>query len=334
MQIVLLYYIPPLRTRFLSYGVRDTITDDYRFKFGSNKGQDAEQQPVSNLERLMSIPFKPFLSVLDILQSIRVPHSWFKHFYVLATTSSLLWAYQIGTQGYAFRLIAGTQKTLPYQEVGSMDGIAMRTVYVQLLFFVHASRRLYESFTLDKKSTSTMWIGHWIMGLLHYFAVGAALWVDAAPVLARWEVLRVGPPSMTTMAFHVVPATGLFVLLNISQHHIHRYLYVLPSSPRVSVPDKGVFKHAISPHYGSEIGIYACLFWLSSSSFSAPNWTMLCVLCFVATNLGVSAQVSKERYAASFGDRVVAGKSLFGLPALCDRDLQPVWAASVLQKNN
>jgi 3-oxo-5-alpha-steroid 4-dehydrogenase 3 len=321
-QIALLYYIPPLRTRFLSYGVRDaTITRDGKDGPRSSK---EDKDSYTTLEKLLSLPFTPFLPLLDLLQRIRVPHAWFKHFYVLAAMLSLFWLQQILTQGTAFQWLAERSARRNH---GTVYGLfeSTRVYYVWALFLAHSCRRLYESFTFDKKSASTMWVGHWFMGLLHYFAVTIAIWIEAGPLLLSQRGFALEVPDITTLAIQIVPATGFFILLNMSQHRIHRYLFQLPSKPKVIVPSKGIFRYAISPHYGSEVGIYTCLFWLSSLSFETPNWTMLCVLVFVATNLGVSAQVARERYAKDFHGEVVRNKSLFGLPGLCNPDLEPLW---------
>jgi 3-oxo-5-alpha-steroid 4-dehydrogenase 3 len=244
----------------------------------------------------------------------------------------LFWLHQILTHGMAFEWLA-TRFISPEQQTAEQTSSdSTRSLLVWTLFFTHSCRRLYESFTFDKRSSSTMWIGHWIMGLLHYFAVTSALWIETAPMLSRQTQISLSLPDIQTLAIQVVPAICLFILLNMSQYRIHKYLYRLPSKPRINVPSKGVFKHAINPHYGSEVGIYACLFWLSSPSFLHPNWTMFSVLCFVAINLGVSAKVTKEKYAASFGPPVVQGKSLFGLPGLCDADLNPLLHKKVEDK--
>jgi 3-oxo-5-alpha-steroid 4-dehydrogenase 3 len=317
-----LYYIPPLRTRFLSYGVRDA-TNTRNGNDGSASPKERKES-YTTLEKVVSLPFTPFLPLVDQLQSVRVPHAWFKHFYVLAAILSLFWLQQILTLGTAFQWLAERSAS---QHHGTVYGLleSTRVYYVWALFFAHSCRRLYESFTFDKKSASTMWIGHWLMGLLHYFAVTIALWIEACPLLLNQRGFALEVPDITTLAIQIVPATGFFILLNMSQYRIHRYLFQLPSKPKVTVPSKGVFKYAISPHYGSEVGIYTCLFWLSSLSLTTPNWTMFCVLVFVATNLGVSAQVAREKYPTGFDVEAVRKKSLFGLPGLCDPDLEPLW---------
>src|ERR1700753_2132262 len=108
-QILCIFLTPPLADRFMSYGPRD---------IPANKHKDAEDgklKPRSNpvvellppgiksvLSTLCSKIFDPLSPILDILAKIRVPHDWFRHFYVVSVACTLFWGYQIYTCGKAY----------------------------------------------------------------------------------------------------------------------------------------------------------------------------------------------------------------------------------------
>ena len=49
------------------------------------------------------------------------------------------------------------------------------------LVAVQGGRRLFESMVLVKKdSRSPMWVGHWILGMAFYLALGVAAWIEGA----------------------------------------------------------------------------------------------------------------------------------------------------------
>src|SRR5271163_1377198 len=90
--ICLVYAIPQFNSRFLAYGARDS------------------QQSAAAVDRSFNSDEKrshnSFLKTLDFLASVRVPHTWFLHFYVVSVASSLIWLHQILTRGTLIQLIA------------------------------------------------------------------------------------------------------------------------------------------------------------------------------------------------------------------------------------
>lgn len=48
------------------------------------------------------------------------------------------------------------------------------------LMSIQGIRRLLESITAAKASTSKMFFAHWLLGLLFYLAMGLAVWVEGA----------------------------------------------------------------------------------------------------------------------------------------------------------
>lgn len=100
-------------------------------------------------------------------------------------------------------------------------------------------------------------------------------------------------------------ALPLFLLGWVLQHGCHKHLAGLV---KYSLPDHGLFRLLVCPHYTCE-----CLIYLSLVVMTAPeglwlNRTMLSVLLFVTINLGVTAGGTKKWYQERFGPERVAHK--------------------------
>jgi 3-oxo-5-alpha-steroid 4-dehydrogenase 3 / polyprenol reductase len=120
--------------------------------------------------------------------------------------------------------------------------------------------------------------------------------------LCPWT-LEFTPEALLRLAI----AVPLFFFAWISQYRCHRHLAGLK---KYSLPDEGMFRHLISPHYTCE-----CLIYLSLAIVAAPegylcNRTMLSALIFVAVNLGVTARGTKSWYVEKFGSDKVALKKV------------------------
>jgi 3-oxo-5-alpha-steroid 4-dehydrogenase 3 / polyprenol reductase len=272
--ILLVYAIPALRDRFLVYGPRDVLA--------VNKRRPQEQQGFH-------------MKTLDYLASMKVPHSWFKHFYMLSVVSSMLWLQQLYTRGPMLQHVMG---------VTSTDRPSMsfnQLVLCCLLLIIQGSRRLYESTVLTKPSMSQMWVGHYLLGLLYYAAMGVAIWIEGAPALMSTDEpfgnAMISAPSLSTFLF-----LPIFSFASGIQHDAHLYLnslrkYELPSHP--------AFHSLISPHYTAECIIYFSLMFLAAPKGQLVNTTLLAAFIFVVVELGVSADISRRWYLQKFGaDRV------------------------------
>lgn len=147
--------VPPLRARFLDYGARTA----------ENKVSKSAEKSKEN---------GTFVSLLDWIASIRVPHSWFTSFYAVSVLSSLYWAPDVLSKGPAFQAVS--------QHVLRKDN-SMRfeqVVVTWLLMFAQGSRRLYECIVFSAPSKSKMWFGHWALGIMFYVASGIAVWIEGA----------------------------------------------------------------------------------------------------------------------------------------------------------
>ncbi|KAF5851995.1 hypothetical protein GGP41_000770 [Bipolaris sorokiniana] len=258
--ILVIQAVPALRTRFLAYGPRATTLPAQ----GNQEHQKHHQQP-SALSR-----------ALDYAASLQVPHHFFTHFYVTSVACSLLWAWQMRVW-HAHR----------QQQV------------VWALLLLQGLRRMLESHVYTSASKSTMSIAHWLLGLLFYITINAAIWVET-------------PGSASANAL-LVPGV---ITAQMLQRFYHAHLYRLRTESKgYQLPSHPMFPNLLCPHYTCEVVIYALLSLIAAPHGSLVNWTVACGTMFVATNLGVTAVGTKEWYMAKFGaDKVGSRKRM--VPAM------------------
>jgi 3-oxo-5-alpha-steroid 4-dehydrogenase 3 / polyprenol reductase len=89
------------------------------------------------------------------------------------------------------------------------------------------------------------------------------------------------------------------------QFKCHQYLSGLR---KYSLPEAGMFRYLVCPHYTCE-----CLLYLSLAIVAAPegqlcNRTILCGLGFVAANLGITASGTRKWYSGKFGSEQIKDK--------------------------
>lgn len=98
---------------------------------------------------------------------------------------------------------------------------------------------------------------------------------------------------------------SLFLFAWSMQYRCHKHLAGLK---KYSLPESGMFRYLICPHYTCE-----CLLYLSLAIVAAPgdqlyNRTLMCGMIFVAANLGVTASGTRKWYASKFGDAKITNK--------------------------
>lgn len=267
--VIVVDAIPALRDRFLFYGPRD-----------APPGNKRKQDKRGFSER-----------ILDYVASIKVPHSWFQHFYMVSVVSSLVWLHQLYTRGPML------QKVLSATSTNRSSMSFNQLVLCWTLLAIQGSRRLYECIVLARPSLSKMWVGHYLLGLFYYIAMGVAIWIEGAQALTSTEEplgnASIAAPSLSTFIFLPV-----LLLASGIQHDIHCYLNSLR---KYELPEHPAFQNIISPHYTAECAIYFALMFLAAPKGQLVNKTLLSALTFVVVELGVSADVSKRWYMQKFG---------------------------------
>ncbi|KAH8894842.1 hypothetical protein GQ53DRAFT_642613 [Thozetella sp. PMI_491] len=232
--------------------------------------------------------------LFDILGAVtswtQVPHSWFSTFYGIFLVLSLFWFYQYLGHGAVLLAVVSGQASAP----GSPSMTFEQTAAVLVMMILQAARRLYEQAAIMKPS-SQMWVAHWILGLSFYVVMSVAVWVE-------------GSGNNVPLAhFHkaTVAAIPLVLFAWVNQYRCHKQLAGLR---KYSVPEGGLFRWFVCPHYFCE-----CLFYASLALAGAPtgqlcNTTILTAVLFVAVNLGITAAGTRVWYADKFGPGSVERK--------------------------
>ncbi|OCK84210.1 hypothetical protein K432DRAFT_289434 [Lepidopterella palustris CBS 459.81] len=283
--ILFINTIPALRSRFLAYGSRATSPQP--------RSKNASSSPKTTST--------PLLQFLDHLTIYRVPHNWFTHFYILSVLSTLFWTHQLYTRGPASNTSANPN-TFTSPPTTSMS---LFQVHLVLSFqFLQGLRRLLESHCYTSTSTSQMWIGHYMLGLLFYLTINIAIWIEGLPALLN-------PSSPPTSFSFLTPTLTLSLLLplllasHILQNNYHAYLFHLRTRTRFAttytLPSQPPFSSLLCPHYTVEVLIYILLALLAIPPGQTLNLTLSTAAIFVAVNLGVTANGTKEWYLESFG---------------------------------
>ncbi|QSZ34931.1 hypothetical protein DSL72_007793 [Monilinia vaccinii-corymbosi] len=266
--------IPSLRQHVINYGSRGITPNDTTIRIKAT-------------------------SMLEYTGSIQVPHTWFTHYYIVSVASSIFWAFQIITRGTVFKFLAS------YSQHDITPSMTVNQVALAWGFMAfQGGRRLYESFTLTKPTQSKMWVGIWAVGIAYYIFMGISVWIEGIGALNATEnpldFVEFSKPSLKTCV-----AVPIFVAASIIQHECHEHLaslkkYTLPSHP--------FFRRIVCPHYTSE-----CLVYLAITVAAAPqgqilNRTMLAGLFFVVSNLGVTADSTREWCVKKFGVDKLVGR--------------------------
>jgi len=292
--------VPFLRTRLLSYGSRAVPSTSTNSKIEHGR-PDA------------------ITSIINAVASVQVPHSWFTHYYITSVASSLFWLQQLSSRGVFFQLIANasfrSEFTLISAEAPAESMSLTQVYFLWLLLFVQGTRRLIESYAFAKPSRSTMHVAVWLIGIFFYLADGMAIWVEGIPALSSsasgtlTSQTATTPSAVLAHAFNspiATFATLLFIAASLAQNRAHAHLFSLKT---YQIPPSALFAYIWCPHYTAEIVIYICFALLAAPQGQWFNRTMLAAIVFVAGNLAVTANGTREWYVKRFGPEKASGRA-------------------------
>lgn len=232
-----------------------------------------------------------FVKLIITLTSFgQVSHAWFIGFYLTSLGCSIFWLFQYLSNGNILHLLTEQQAVSLEQ---TMDLAQVGLVWA--MTFLQASRRFYEHVFIIRPSGSKMWIVHFLLGVCFYMCLSVSLWIEGS------DAILGGQASSSIDGLHwakIFAGISAFLVGWINQHRCHVYLAGLK---KYSLPDQGMFRHFVCPHYTCE-----CLIYLSLAVAAAPqgawyNKTLVCALGFVVVNLGVTAAGTRKWYADKFG---------------------------------
>lgn len=128
--------------------------------------------------------------LLDHVATWKVSHSWFSSFYYLSAGMSIAWL----ISWLVFpRFVDTLLSSIIHPQKGSMSIQQVKVAW--LMIFAQGVRRLYECRSLQSASNSTkssMWIGHWLLGLLFYTATNMAIWIEG---VREYTISTIEKPS-------------------------------------------------------------------------------------------------------------------------------------------
>ncbi|KAI1212971.1 uncharacterized protein F4807DRAFT_306653 [Annulohypoxylon truncatum] len=226
----------------------------------------------------------------------KVPHSWFIHFYILSISCSIFWAVQFLQHGSIMEFIVRNQAS---SEESSMA--ISQVILAWFLMSFQGARRLYENVAILRPSSSKMWVIHWLLGAAFYFCTSIAVWIEGSRSIQSFERSF----HNETPSFKTVIGVSMFLASWFMQYRCHSYLSRLK---KYSLPEDGLFRYLVCPHYTCECTLYLSLAIVAAPKDQLYNRTLMCAVLFVAVNLGVTAKGTKKWYGEMFGLEKVQGK--------------------------
>ncbi|KAI1327863.1 3-oxo-5-alpha-steroid 4-dehydrogenase [Xylariaceae sp. FL0255] len=273
-----------LRRLLTQYGARNPDTgNDIKSFSGKSSTDSFNRKPLQTDEGLLVRLVTQATSVGN------VPHSWFIHFYILSLSCTFFWAFQFLSNGAVLQYIVTSQAA------SSQSSMTIcQVILVWLLMGLQAGRRLFEYLTILRPSPSRMWIVHWLLGHAFYVCTSISIWVEGSRSV--WQRDRdISYAELSSL--RSLLAVLVFLTAWYMQYRSHRYL---ASLKKYSLPQAGLFRYLVCPHYTCE-----CLIYLSMAVLAAPqgepyNKTLACAAVFVMANLGVTASGTKQWYCEKF----------------------------------
>lgn len=117
--------------------------------------------------------------------------------------------------------------------------------------------------------------------------------ITVAALLNPLEHISLSRPSLKT-SFSI----PLFLLASRIQHDCHKYL---SSLEKYTLPEHPFFWRVLCPHYTSECMIYLALAIVASPRGQLLNTTISTALLFTASNLAITAELTRLWYSEKFG---------------------------------
>ncbi|KAG5914972.1 hypothetical protein E4U42_000218 [Claviceps africana] len=177
-----------------------------------------------------------------------------------------------------------------------------RVLVAWAMMAAQGGRRLFESLFVMRTGRTPMLAAHWVLALVFYAVVSVAVWVEGSgDIVESWHSGK----RALLLTTRVPWTLAVFFTAWLKQNECHRYLAGLK---KYTLPDRGLFKYIVCPHYTCECVIYLALSVMAAPPGNLFSTTLLCGLAFVVVNLAVTASSTKQWYADKFGADKVAHK--------------------------
>lgn len=280
-----------MREHFITYGPRTAAAAAQSTRPPPNETQKKPQR--TSVEILF-----------ESIASYQVPHAYFNHFYVVSVASTLFWAFQYLSNGKLLQRIINAAAVSPSSTRPSMSMEQIELTWA--LMGLQGLRRQLETSMLTKPSASTMWFGHYLLGIAFYLAMSVAVWIEGAGtsrsihpsvhhqttpynqrIVQTTKIDRVtgvlttkttSSSSETLLSNETITLSPpsstssylrilLPILLFILASTIQSMTHIhLASLRKYTRPTSPLFTHLITPHYTAE-----CIIYLSLALLAAPH---------------------------------------------------------------
>ncbi|CAH0717475.1 unnamed protein product, partial [Brenthis ino] len=242
----------------------------------------------------------------NYLQIIEVPKALYRHFYAFSSVFSgvtLLYAFFVYCFEFSVhRYIVVILKLLLEQDEPSVSAPAV--LLALSLLTIQCIRRCYETYYLQVfAKSSKMNLSHYLVGLVHYFAVIVAV-VGQAPLFCGPHNQEKVTWNDTKTLILSVPCTIIFLRAWYEQYKSNIIFANLRKDKKSGevvteehkIPHGRLFEHISSPHRLCEIILYIVLVLL------IPTRTFFCIFLWVIANQVQTAIHAHAWYKKTFKD--------------------------------
>ncbi|BET01678.1 3-oxo-5-alpha-steroid 4-dehydrogenase [Nesidiocoris tenuis] len=245
--------------------------------------------------------------------TIRVPKSWFRHFYLFGSIYSTL-TFAIVLCLYLKYISSPPSFLMAILDALDQDrapNASSAAVFVaSFLLMIQCWRRFYETYFVSIFSPGKMDVGHYFLGLIHYFGAVTAIVIEA-PGFDKTESSGFHF-RLKDLNFIQYAAMTAFLWAWIVQYDCACILANLRKNPKGEivtvkhkVPQGRMFNLVSCPHLLCEISMYICL-----NIIVWGNTTFPFILMWVLANQVETAMLSHWWYKAQFPNYPKSRKAL------------------------
>lgn len=241
---------------------------------------------------------KPATRWAHHLSKWTVPKHYFSHFYVVGLMTAALCIVELVSLSKSNTSLFIMQLLDRYDSrIGTHHVSREQCVLGLWLFTLHLTRRVYESFWVEKPSkTATMHVSHYLIGVGFYGAMVLGTWLEGASnVESSLSQQQDTYFNMTSLA-----AIALFLYASYHQYKCHAILSMLRQSKdqasSYSIPRGDWFEILVTPHYFADILVYLSL----NILYRFQNYILICGLLWTIVNLSVVSGETQRWYQSHF----------------------------------
>lgn len=240
---------------------------------------------------------KPTTLWANQLSKWTVPKHYFSHFYVIGLITAIVSIVELVFLSCFNKSLFIMQLLDQYDTRTGTHHVSQQQCIVGLtLLTCHLSRRVYESFWIEKPSkTATMHVSHYLIGIGFYGAMVLGTWLEGVSNVES----SLSQPQDTYFNISSLSAIFLFLYASYHQYKCHSILSLLRQSKdegTYSIPRGDWFEMLVTPHYFADILIYLSL----NILYRFQNYILICGLIWTIVNLSIVSGETQVWYQSHF----------------------------------